>query len=67
MIATASQMCSTSSSWCDENSDRHAARRLLAQHAGDQIGDDRVKPRERLVEDQQIRAWTSAAASCTRC
>jgi hypothetical protein len=36
--------------------DRHSARSLVAQDAGEEIGDDRVQPREGLVENQQIRA-----------
>ena len=34
---------------------RHAARRLLAQHACQQIADDRIEPGERLVEHEQVR------------
>ena len=55
MIATASQMV-------DElelmRRDRTGTPRAasLAQHAREQIGDDRVEPGEGLVEDQQIRA-----------
>ena len=35
---------------------RHTARRLLAQHVGQQVADDRIEAGERLVEDEQIRA-----------
>jgi hypothetical protein len=35
--------------------DRHAARGLGAQDAGQHVGDDRVQPGERLVQHQQVR------------
>ena len=34
--------------------DRHAPPRLFAQHVGQQVGRDRVKPGKRLVADQEV-------------
>ena len=42
---------------------RARSRSTSAQH----VDADRVEAGERLVEDEQLGSWTSAAASCTRC
>ena len=54
MIATASHRRSTSSSWWRGEHDRHAGRGVLGEHAAQHVDADRIQPRERLVEHQQL-------------
>ena len=55
MIATSSQMSSTSSSWWLEKRDRGSPRRFAAEHLGERLHGDRIESRKRLVQDQQLR------------
>jgi hypothetical protein len=47
--------------------DRGARLSELSQNPGHVLDPQRIEPGERLVQDQDLGSWTSAAASWTRC
>ena len=66
MIATASQRPSTRSSWWLEYG-RDAGGGALREDRAHVVDAAGIEAGERLVEDQQLRLWTSATASWARC